>query len=90
MYADKRIQIQVFFYFTFYLTKCTFTASDDRHISWARAAVKDNWLLNPWNKEVGAFTNYVILHSFESVEYHSLVSCINCGKAGKVERLSSH
>ncbi|KAG7220647.1 hypothetical protein INR49_017901 [Caranx melampygus] len=42
-----------------------------RHVTWTGAAIKDDWLLNPGNKEVGSFTDNGILHSSEPVKDHS-------------------
>lgn len=59
--------------------KFTFAASDDRHITWTGAAIKDDRFLYPWNDEVCSFTGNSVLDPPEPVKYNSPVPCINCG-----------
>lgn len=59
--------------------KFTFAASDDRHIAWTGAAIKDDGFLYPRNDKVCSFTSDSVLDAPEPVEYNSPVPCINCG-----------
>lgn len=66
----------------------TFATSNDRKIAWARAAVKDDRFLHPWDEEMGPFSNHYILNTSESVKDDSPVTCIHY-KIGKQTHLNS-
>lgn len=51
-----------------YIISSTFATGNDRHIAWTGPAVKDDWLLYPWNKEMCAFPNNGILHTSKPIK----------------------
>lgn len=58
-------------------TRLTFATSDYWHVTWSRAAVKDNWFLYPWDEEVSPFSYDNVLHSPEPVKDDSSVPSIH-------------
>ena len=66
----------------------TFTSCDDWNISWLAANVKNDGLLNPWNKKMGSFSHNLILDSSESVKNNSSLTTIHCRKEqGRIIKL---
>lgn len=59
--------------------KVTFAASDDRHVAWTGAAIKDDRFLHPRNDKVRSLTGNGLLDPPDPVKYDSPVPCINCG-----------
>ena len=59
--------------------KCgTFASCGYWYVSWLGTNVKDDWSLDPWNKEMCALSYDLILHTPESIKYNCSVTSINC------------
>lgn len=70
--------------------KLTFAASDDRYVTWARTAVKNDWFLYPGDEEVSAFSYHCVLDPTESIKDNSSVSCINCKRKHSFSIVTSY
>lgn len=58
----------------------TFAASDDRYVTRARTAIKNDRFLYPGDEEVGTFSYHCVLDPTESVKDNGSVACIDCGR----------
>jgi hypothetical protein len=50
------------------LTLQIFATSNNWHVMWSRAAVKDNWFLYPRDEKVSPFPYHKVLYSTELVK----------------------